>query len=89
MRIKKCKEYGTQQNTKYNINFSAMEVNMINRIKNTFDYQKFSPNSRLSKMIEDVERRYTELSDEDLFFVSAAGESYRMDDENDNADRTF
>ena len=59
---------------------------MINRIKNTFDYQKFSPNSRLSKMIEDVERRYTELSDEDLFFVSAAGESYRMDDENDNAD---
>ena len=58
---------------------------MINRIKNTFDYQKFSPNSRLSKMIEDVERRYTELSDEDLFFVSAAGESYRMDDENDNA----
>ena len=66
-----------------------MEVNMINRIKNTFDYQKFSPNSRLSKMIEDVERRYTELSDEDLFFVSAAGESYRMNDENDNADRTF
>ena len=62
---------------------------MINRIKNTFDYQKFSPNSRLGKMIEDVERRYTELSDEDLFFVSAAGESYRMDDENDNADRTF
>ena len=89
MRIKKCKEYGTQQNTKYNMNFSAMEVNMINRIKNTFDYQKFSPNSRLSKMIEDVERRYTELSDEDLFFISAAGESYRMDDENDNADRTF
>ena len=71
------------------MNFSAMEVNMINRIKNTFDYQKFSPNSRLSKMIEDVERRYTELSDEDLFFISDAGESYRMDDENDNADRTF
>ena len=40
-------------------------------------------------MIEDVERRYTELSDEDLFFVSAAGESYRMDDENDNSGRTI
>lgn len=57
---------------------------MINRIKYTLDYQKFSPNSRLSKMIEDVERRYTALSDEDLLFVSAAGEPNRMDDENDN-----
>ena len=62
---------------------------MINKIKYTFDYQKFSPNSRLNKMIEDVERRYTALSDEDLFFVSAAGDPYRMDDENDNADRTI
>ena len=62
---------------------------MINKMKYTLDYQKFSPNSRLSKMNADVERRYTELSDEDLFFVSAAGESYRMDDENDNADRTI
>lgn len=68
------------------IHFSAMEVIMINRIKNTFDYQKFSPNSRLSKMIESVERRYSELSDKDLFFVSAAGESYRMDDKNDSTD---
>ena len=61
---------------------------MITRIKYTLAYQKFSPNIRLSKIIEDVERRYTELSDDDLLFVSAAGESYRMDDENDNADRT-
>lgn len=59
---------------------------MIQKIKYTFDYQKFSPSSRLNKMIEDVERRYTELSDEDLFFVSAAGESYRMDDMNVNSD---
>lgn len=61
---------------------------MIQKLKYTFDYQKFSPNSRLSEMIEDVERRYTELSDEDLFFVSAAGESYRMDDVNGYSDRT-
>ena len=60
---------------------------MINRIKNTLDYQKFSPNSRLTKMIEDVERRYNELSDEDLFFVSAAGDPFGMDDENDKSDR--
>ena len=61
---------------------------MINKLRYTFDYQKFSPNSRLNEMIEDVERRYTELSDEDMFFVSAAGECYRMDDENGNPDRS-
>ena len=61
---------------------------MINKMKYTLDYQKFSPNSRLSKIIDSVEQRYTELSDEDLLFVSAAGESYRMDDENVNPDRT-
>ena len=61
---------------------------MINKLKYTLDYQKFSPNSRLSKIIDSVEQRYTELSDEDLLFVSAAGESYRMDDENVNPDRT-
>lgn len=59
----------------------------MKNLKLTFDYQRFSPNSRLSAMIEDVESRYTELSDEDLFFVAAAGEAYRMDDENDNPDR--
>ena len=58
---------------------------MIEKLQYTFDYQKFSPNSRLSEMIEDVQRRYTALSDEDLLFVSAAGEPYRMDDQNDNA----
>ena len=68
-----------------------MEVNMINKIKNTFEYQRFSPNSRLSKMIGDVEKRYgeqrsMELDDEDLFFVAAAGEAYRMDDENAKSD---
>lgn len=58
----------------------------MKNLKLTFDYQRFSPNSRLSAMIEDVESRYTELSDEDLFFVAAAGEAYRMDDDNDNFD---
>lgn len=64
-----------------------MEAAIMKNLKLTFDYQRFSPNSRLSAMIEDVESRYTELSDEDLFFVAAAGEAYRMDDENDNPDR--
>lgn len=64
-----------------------MEAAIMKNLKLTFDYQRFSPNSRLSAMIEDVESRYTELSDEDLLFVAAAGEAYRMDDENDNPDR--
>jgi hypothetical protein len=61
---------------------------MISRIKYILDYQRFSPNSRLSELIEDVQRRYTALSDEDLLYVSAAGEPYRMDDENDIAARS-
>ena len=69
-----------------------MEVIMINKLKYTLDFQRFSPNSRLSAMIDDVERRYVrphfrEISDDGLFFVSAAGESYRMDDGNDNPNR--
>lgn len=60
----------------------------MNKLKYVLDYQRFSPNSRLSTMIENVEQRYTTLSDEDLFFVSAAGEPYKkMDDETDSADR--
>jgi hypothetical protein len=62
---------------------------MINRMKTIFDYQRFSPNSRLSEMIDKVEQRYTALQDDDLFFVAAAGESYRMDDENDTPDRNI
>lgn len=62
---------------------------MMNNLEYIFDYQKFSPNSRLSEMIADVEHRYSALSDEDLLFVSAAGESYRMDDKNDNSDRNI
>ena len=59
----------------------------MNKLKYVLDYQRFSPNSRLSTMIENVEQRYSTLSDEDLFFVSAAGEPYRMDDETDPAER--
>lgn len=59
----------------------------MNKLKYVMDFQRFSPNSRLSTMIENVEQRYNTLSDEDLFFVSAAGEPYRMDDKTDTADR--
>ena len=41
-----------------------------------FDFQRIAENPRLAKMIEDTESRYgTELSDDSLEFVSAAGET--------------
>ena len=46
---------------------------MEKKLKRVFDYQNFSPNRRLSEMIEEVENRYRELDEEELFWVSAAG----------------
>lgn len=48
---------------------------MMEKMKRTFEYQRFAPNKRLSAMIEDVERRYSQVNDDDLFFVAAAGEA--------------
>ncbi len=43
-------------------------------LKEMFDYQKFSGNSRLAAMIKDTESRYGAiLSEDDLDMVSAAG----------------
>lgn len=47
---------------------------MKNKLRLLFEYQRFSPNSRLSEMIEATENRRTSLSDEDLMMVAAAGE---------------
>ncbi|MCD7867229.1 MAG: hypothetical protein LUF78_07775 [Clostridiales bacterium] len=47
---------------------------MDNRLKRVFDYQRFQNNARLAQIITDTLSRYgTELDDEDLSFVSAAG----------------
>ena len=44
------------------------------KLETLFDFQKFEHNTKLDQMIRETENRYgTELSDEDLFFVSAAG----------------
>ena len=43
-------------------------------LKRIFEYQRFSPNNRLKKMIEDVEKQYCALDDEDLSLVAAAGD---------------
>ena len=44
-------------------------------IKALFEYQRFSQNSRLERLIEETEGRYgCELSDDELELVNAAGD---------------
>lgn len=53
---------------------------MEKMLKRVFDYQRFSSNRRLDVMIAETQRRYQALQDEDLFLVSAAGETDFMID---------
>ncbi len=49
---------------------------MEKKLSRLFDYQKFAGNDALADIINDVESRYpsaVELTDDDLFFVNAAG----------------
>ena len=49
---------------------------MANKLSHLFDRQRFQQNSRLSRIISDVESRYPHaLSDDDLELVSAAGDA--------------
>lgn len=58
---------------------------MDKKLKSMFEYQKFSGNSRLAKIIAESESRYAEaLSDDDLDMVSAAGEFDFNEEEKDN-----
>lgn len=44
-------------------------------LKTLFDLQKFSGNPHLASLIKETENRYSnEIDDDDLAFVSAAGE---------------
>ena len=50
---------------------------MINekKLNRLFDYQKFEQNTKLAKMIDEAENRYSnELSDDFLEYVNAAGD---------------
>ena len=53
---------------------------MENKLSRLFDYQKFSSNPDLEKVIRGVEEKYSldkqALSDDDLEFVVAAGDPY-------------
>lgn len=46
---------------------------MEHRLKRIFDYQRFSKNERLNEIISDTENRYSELNEDELFMVAAAG----------------
>ena len=59
---------------------------MENKLRRVFEYQKFAANSRLGAMIAETERRYQALNDDDLFLVSAAGETDIMNDISENKD---
>ena len=49
-------------------------MNIEEKLRCLFDYQKFENNEMLSRLIEESEGR-SELSDESLSFLNAAGEA--------------
>ncbi|GEM_PF-1473926 len=55
-------------------------MDLENKIRKTFDYQRFSPNKHLARLISETNMRYglsgedTEINDDDLLGVSAAGD---------------
>lgn len=54
------------------------------RLTALFDYQRFERNKRLQALIEDTENRcMNALSDDDLEWVSAAGEETDLKDKKD------
>ena len=44
------------------------------KLKKLFDFQKFEPNQKLSKMIKEAESEGVMLSEEELSLVNAAGD---------------
>ena len=47
---------------------------MEQKLKKLFDYQKFEQNQKLAKLIDETLADCKELSEDELSFVSAAGE---------------
>ncbi len=64
---------------------------MENKLSRLFDYQKYAPNSELDAIIKSVESKYQldkveQLSDDELFFVAAAGVPEEMNGKKPHAD---
>lgn len=53
---------------------------MEQKLKSILDYQRFSPNRSLSAIIEDVEKRYYALDDDELSLIAAAGDTNIVND---------
>ncbi|MGN1103613.1 MAG: hypothetical protein ACI4QI_01935 [Candidatus Coproplasma sp.] len=52
-----------------------------------FDFQRFEGNEELQSIIDDTENRcFSELSDDDLEWISAAGEETDLKDKKDGDD---
>ena len=59
-------------------------MNTTKKLTALFDYQRFERNERLQALIEDTENRcMNALSDDDLEWVSAAGEETDLKDKKD------
>ena len=59
-------------------------MSMTKKLTALFDYQRFERNKRLQSLIEDTENRcMNALSDDDLEWVSAAGEETDLKDKKD------
>lgn len=57
------------------------------KLTELFDYQRFERNKRLQALIDDTERRCLySLSDDDLEWVSAAGEETDLKEKKDGQD---
>ena len=55
---------------------------MEKKLKQMFDYQAFSGNKEIDRMMQEAETRYgSALSDDDLYFVNAAGTEIDFDRE--------
>lgn len=57
------------------------------KLKKLFDYQRFAQNEKLAAIINEVEEKYgigdsgpIRLGDDDLSYVSAAGDVYQKND---------
>lgn len=60
---------------------------MEKTLKQLFDFQRFSGNTKLSGIISDTEKRFgNELSDDDLEQINAAGELIFPDSRKDDPD---
>ena len=59
-------------------------MSMTKKLTALFDYQRFERNKRLQALIKDTENRcMNALSDDDLEWVSAAGEETDLKDKKD------